>query len=176
MHGMMQAETGFGLGHNRPPPLVAMRRADPQDARRAEPRDARSAKNARSADEAVAAALGAVVSLSSLQAAYGSCHVSGMPELDTALVNPAAVFASPDEVLRHPLLTIDCKREILWRWAWDEYLIELAAAEGMPDPEPSRLPEVKDALRVLGTEWSPDPAAPAAFLVRYHFDGMRLAA
>ena len=99
-----------------------------------------------------------------------------MPELDTALVNPAAAFASPDEVVRHPLLTIDCKREILWRWAWDEYLLELAAAEGMPDPEPSRLPEVKDALRVLGTEWSPDPAAPAAFLVRYHFDGMRLAA
>jgi hypothetical protein len=99
-----------------------------------------------------------------------------MPELETALVTPAAVFASPDAVLRHPLLTIDCKREILWRWAWDEYLIELAAAEGMPDPEPSRLPEVKDALRVLGTEWSPDPAAPAAFLVRYEQHGLRLAA
>jgi hypothetical protein len=88
-----------------------------------------------------------------------------MPELDRALVNPAAVFRSPEEVVRHPLLTLDCKREILWRWAWDEYLLELAAEEGMSGSDASRLPEVRSALRLLGTEWSPDPAAPAAFVV-----------
>ncbi|WP_457092580.1 hypothetical protein [Microvirga sp. P5_D2] len=40
-----------------------------------------------------------------------------MPNLDRALVAPASVFASPDDVVRHPRLTMDCKREILWRWA-----------------------------------------------------------
>jgi hypothetical protein len=99
-----------------------------------------------------------------------------MPELDKALVNPAAVFATPDEVVRHPLMTNDCKREILWRWAWDEYLLDLAQAEGMPEREPSRLPEVKAALRLLNTEWSPDPAAPAAFVVHGEQQERRLAA
>jgi hypothetical protein len=119
---------------------------------------------------------GTVVLLHQLQDGYARCTPTGLPELERAFVNPAAVFASPDEVLRHPLLTIDCKREILWRWAWDEYLLDLANAEGMREGEPSRLPEVKAALRVLQQEWSPDPAAPAAFLIRYDVDGEALAA
>jgi hypothetical protein len=86
------------------------------------------------------------------------------------------MFGSPDEVARHPLLTIDCKREILWRRAWDEYLLDLANADGMSEGEPSRLPEVKAALRVLNQEWSPDPAAPATFIFRYHRDEKALAA
>jgi hypothetical protein len=77
------------------------------------------------------------------------------------------VFAQPDDVLHHPLLSLDCKREILQRWAWDEYLVELAAAEGMADGPPSRLDEVKAALVRLGHDWRPHPAAPAAFVVRY---------
>jgi len=81
-------------------------------------------------------------------------------------VNPAAVFRSPDEVVRHPLLMLNCKREILRRWTWDEYLLDLANAEGMPEGEPSRLPEVEAALRVLNGERTPDPATPAAFTVR----------
>ena len=88
-------------------------------------------------------------------------EVPGLPDLDRALVTPASVFASPDDVVRHPRLTIDGKREILWRWAWDEYLLDLALADGMPEGEPPRLPEVKAALRLLNIEWSPDPAAPA---------------
>jgi hypothetical protein len=88
-------------------------------------------------------------------------EVHGLPDLDRALVTPASVFASPLDVVRHPRLTIDCKREILWRWAWDEYLLDLALADGMPEGEPPRLPEVKAALRLLNIEWSPDPVAPA---------------
>jgi hypothetical protein len=88
-------------------------------------------------------------------------EVHALPDLDRALVTPASVFASPDDVVRHPRLTIDCKREILWRWAWDEYLLDLALADGMPEGEPPRLPEVKAALRLLNIEWSPDPAALA---------------
>jgi len=126
--------------------------------------------------EAVADAMGKVVWLSWLQGRYGRCDAPDLPELDRAFVNPAAVFSSPEEVVRHPLLTIDCKREILWRWAWDEYLIEVAQAEGMPEGEPSRLEDVKAALRVLDREWSPDPAAPAAFIVHYRREGPALAA
>ena len=69
-----------------------------------------------------------------------------LANLDRTFVNPASVFDTPHDVVRHPLLTIDCKREILQRWAWDEYLLDLAEAEGMPEGEPSRLDEVKAAL------------------------------
>jgi len=125
---------------------------------------------------AVESAVDGIVQLSLLQNRYGRCDTPDMPELDRAFINPASVFGSPDDVVRHPLLTLDCKREILWRWAWDEYLLDLAHADGMPEGEPSRLPEVKAALRVLNAEWSPDPAAPAAFIVSYMRDGQRLAA
>jgi hypothetical protein len=91
-------------------------------------------------------------------------------------VNPASVFDTPHDVVRQPLLTIDCKREILQRWTWDEYLLDLADAEGMPEGVPSRLDEVKAALRLVTTERSPDPAAPAAFIVHYHWDEIALAA
>jgi hypothetical protein len=97
-------------------------------------------------------------------------------DLDRAFVNPASVFDTPHAVVRHPLLTTDCKREILQRWIWDEYLLELADAEGMPEGEPSRLDEVKAALRLVNQERSPDPAAPAAFIVPYRWDEIALAA
>lgn len=107
----------------------------------------------------------AIIWLTSLQTAYGRCDLSSMPDLEKALVHPAAVFAHPDDVVRHPLLSLDCKREILWRWAWDEYLVDLAAAEGMADGPPSRLDEVRAALLRLGHDWRPHPAAPTAFAV-----------
>lgn len=126
--------------------------------------------------ETVASAVSGIVQLSLLHNRYGRCDVPDLPELERALVSPAAIFASPDEVLRHPLLTLDCKREILWRWAWDEYLIDLANVEGMPEGEPSRLDEVKTALRLVNMGWSPDPAAPAAFMVHSVREGQALAA
>ncbi|WP_238258064.1 hypothetical protein [Methylobacterium gnaphalii] len=69
-----------------------------------------------------------------------------------------------------------CKREILRRWAWDEYLKELAAAEGMSEGEPSRLDEVKAALLRLGETWRPKPFAPAAAGVRSQEDEAELLA
>jgi hypothetical protein len=99
-----------------------------------------------------------------------------LPDLDRAFVHPASIFDAPHDVVRHPLLTIDCKREILERWAWDEYLVDLADAEGMPEGQPSRLDEVKAALRLVNRERSPDPAAPAAFIVPYRWDEIALAA
>lgn len=91
----------------------------------------------------------------------------GEPDPERALVNPGAVFASPDEVVRHPKLTLARKRRILWNWAWDEHLVEVAQGEGMPEGPPSRLDEVRAALLRLGDEWRPHPATPAAFAIRF---------
>jgi hypothetical protein len=63
-----------------------------------------------------------------------------------ALINPSACFASPNDVLCDPKLSVERKREILRQWALDAYLIEVAATEGIPEGEPSRLEEVIDAL------------------------------
>jgi hypothetical protein len=75
-------------------------------------------------------------------------HCLDLPEgLERAMINPASVFGSPGEVVSHPGLGIGQKWEILRRWAWDEYLLEVAAEEAMPAPETaSRLDEVKHAM------------------------------
>jgi hypothetical protein len=111
-----------------------------------------------------------VIWLASLQSAHGRRDHSIMPDLERALINPAGVFRLPNEVVLHPLLSLACKREILGRWAWDEYLIEIAQSEGMPEGSPSRLGDVKEALRRLGDEWHPRPSAPAARVLRYDLD------
>ena len=117
-----------------------------------------------------------VVNLRSPKGGYGPRGVPGLPDLERAFINPAGLFGSPADVVRHPLLTLDCKREILWRWAWDEYLLDLALADGMPEGEPPRLPEVKAALRLLNIEWSPDPAAPAMPIPQFEQHELCLAA
>lgn len=92
----------------------------------------------------------AYLSLALAHARYGRCDLSATPDLERALINPAAVFAAPSEVVSHPGLTSACKREILTRWAWDEYLLQLATEEAMPEGrEPSRLDEVRTALLAL---------------------------
>lgn len=71
------------------------------------------------------------------------------PDYERALVNPAAVFGSPTDVLHDPGLSLPEKREVLQRWAWDAWLLEVAADEAMAGGEPSRLDEVKQALAAL---------------------------
>lgn len=113
--------------------------------------------------------VGSVIWLASLRGGNGR-YDPIMPDLERALINPAGVFGSPDEVVLHPLLSHACKREILGRWAWDELLIEIAHSEGMPGGPPSRLGDVKEALRQLGDEWHPRPSAPAARVLQYDLD------
>jgi len=98
---------------------------------------------------AVEETLGAYLTLAWMQSQYGECELPVVPDLARALVNPAAVFRSPEDVLRHPVLDLKCKRRILQQWAWDEYLMEVASNEAMPDTAPSRLAEVKAALAKL---------------------------
>jgi hypothetical protein len=65
------------------------------------------------------------------------------------------VFRSPKDVVDDPILPVDCKREMLTRWAWDENLLQVASDEAMPEGrEPSCLDEVKCALLALQEpEW-----------------------
>jgi hypothetical protein len=79
------------------------------------------------------------------RAANVGSHEASDPELDRALVSPAAVFRSPNQVADHPWLDRRSKEAILQQWAWDEYLAELATSEAVPDGPPSRLAEVKAA-------------------------------
>ena len=107
-----------------------------------------------------------------LQAQYGRCEVFEIPDLERALVNPAAVFRSPNNVVDDPILPVDCKREILTRWAWDEYLLQVASDEAMPEGrEPSRLDEVKCALLALQ-----EPERRAPVIVSHAPDEVRRAA
>ena len=127
-------------------------------------------------EPSVPPAASAIIGLPWLHANARRREVRALPDQDSALVSPASLFASPDDVVRHPRLILDCKREILWRWAWDEYLLDLALADGMPEGEPPRLPEVKAALRLLNIEWSPDPAAPAMPVPQFEQHELYLAA
>lgn len=107
-----------------------------------------------------------------LQERYGRSDVFEIPDLERAFVNPAAVFRSPNNVIDDPVLSVDCKREILKRWAWDEYLLQVASDEAMPEGrEPSRLDEVKCALLALQ-----EPERRAPVIVEHTPDEVRRAA
>ena len=98
----------------------------------------------------IADALAGYLSLAWMQTQYGLGGPTGLIDLDRALLDPAAVFAEPSEVLADPSLTLQNKRDILQRWAWDEYLVQLASDEAMPETTaPSRLDQVKLALLEL---------------------------
>ncbi|WP_246674718.1 NADH dehydrogenase ubiquinone Fe-S protein 4 [Mesorhizobium sp. B4-1-3] len=87
------------------------------------------------------------------------CQAKGIaanPRFDAALLEPEVVYAAPADVVADALLTVDDKRAVLKNWAWNEYLVDLATAEGMPENRrPSRLDEVGVALLAL----EPEPMA-----------------
>lgn len=86
--------------------------------------------------------------LALLESRHGG--VSQAPHYGPALTDPEAFYASPMDVVVDPLLTADEKRAILRNWAWNEYLVDLATAEGMPEnARPTRLDEVELALLAL---------------------------
>jgi hypothetical protein len=80
--------------------------------------------------------------------------------MDRALLDPAALFVDPEEIVKHPSLSFDKKRELLHRWALEAYRVEVVAAETPRPYERSRLDEVIDALIAL--EEAPVTGAGAA--------------
>ncbi len=74
-------------------------------------------------------------------------------DLDKALLDPAAVFHSPHDVLHADGLSSESKKAILLRWQEDAEALMRATEEGMP-PEGQRSPAellraVQDAMQAL---------------------------
>jgi hypothetical protein len=54
-----------------------------------------------------------------------------------------------EEIVKHPGLSFDKKRELLHRWAFEAYRVEVIAAKAPPPYGRSRLDQVIDALIAL---------------------------
>jgi hypothetical protein len=70
-------------------------------------------------------------------------------EYQKAVVDPAAVFGSPEEVLARADLSPAQKLHLLRRWCYDARELSVAEAEGMGGGEPSLLERVTAALAAL---------------------------
>lgn len=82
---------------------------------------------------------------------------TGPISFERAVCDPAAVFASPQEVLDDPTLTKAEKAEVLKRWAYDADLLAVAESEGMGGGEPSLQGRVLAALNELEAGMASDP-------------------
>ena len=65
---------------------------------------------------------------------------------DRAPDSVTACYANPKEILKSPKLSRQQKRELLCKWAFDAYRVEVTETRGIPPCSPSRLDEVIDAL------------------------------
>ena len=65
---------------------------------------------------------------------------------DRTSYSVTACYANPDEILKSPKLSTQQKRELLCKWAFDAYRVEVTATGGTPPCSPSRLDEVIDTL------------------------------
>jgi hypothetical protein len=70
-------------------------------------------------------------------------------DYDQALLNPAAIFKRPKDVLDTESLTTDQKLEVLKRWETDALLLSVATEENMGGGEPSRIEDVRHAIDTL---------------------------
>jgi hypothetical protein len=70
-------------------------------------------------------------------------------DYDQALLNPAAIFKRPKDVLDTESLTTDQKLEVLKSWETDALQLSVATEENMGGGEPSRIEDVRHAIDVL---------------------------
>lgn len=70
-------------------------------------------------------------------------------DLERALLDPTAVFDTPEQVLQRDDLSREQKAAILRRWAYDARELEVAEDEGMRGGEPDLLDRVLRALNEL---------------------------
>jgi len=76
-------------------------------------------------------------------------------DFEQALIDPAAVFGSPEEVAAESSLSTGQKIRILRRWEYDAREMTVAEEENMPGEESDTLDRVLRCLHELG--FSPDP-------------------
>jgi hypothetical protein len=65
---------------------------------------------------------------------------------DRASYSVTACYANPSEILKSPKLSRQQKRELLCKWAFDVYRMEVTATSGITPCSLSRLDEIIDAL------------------------------
>lgn len=66
--------------------------------------------------------------------------------LDRAQTNPPAAFDEPERVVRHPQFSPEQKRDILRRWALEEYRADSVGTQAARQADSSQLDRVIDAL------------------------------
>lgn len=75
-----------------------------------------------------------------------------MVDIDKALVDPATVFESPDEVLKSEELSREQKISILRRWEYDARELQVAEEENMIGANVDILDQIMRALLQLDEE------------------------
>jgi hypothetical protein len=85
-----------------------------------------------------------------------------MKEFEKALLNPAMVFKTPEEVVDSGDLSREQKIEILRRWEYDLRELQVADEESMtaPKPEAVTLDIVLKALHAVGAPPDVERTAP----------------
>lgn len=85
-----------------------------------------------------------------------------MNDIEKSLLNPAAAFKKPQEVLDSQDLSRQQKIEALRRWEYDLRELQVAEEEGMrsPKPESVTLDMVLKALNLLGEPSDMEHTAP----------------
>ena len=81
-------------------------------------------------------------------------------DIERALVDPSAVFATPEAVLGHAKLSAEQKIEILRRWAYDATEVAVAVEEGMRGEDNGLLRRILLALEQLGGGVDPEHTGP----------------
>ncbi len=72
-----------------------------------------------------------------------------MTNIEKAMLDPTAVFKTPEEVLLREDMSRDEKVEVLRRWAYDARQLEAAEEENMGGQQPDILDEILGALHAL---------------------------
>lgn len=81
-------------------------------------------------------------------------------DYEKALIDPAATFNHPRDVVGESALSRDEKIRILRRWEYDARELNVAEEENMPGDSTALLDDVLDALHELGYKPKIDEAPP----------------
>jgi hypothetical protein len=73
-------------------------------------------------------------------------------DIDKALLDPAAFFSEPNDIVRAPGLGRDLKLRLLEQWEREARALAVAEEEGMMGGEESMLGRVRRAVAALGGE------------------------
>lgn len=86
----------------------------------------------------------------------GEQRGKGRVDLRLAMLDPAQVFETPEDVGGNESLTRDQKIAILRRWAYDDADVSVAGEEGMPGGAGDLQQRILLALKCLGDGLDPD--------------------